>query len=142
MPGATAKPFVMRSILFDIDGTTYQCAIRRAEFVPDTATVDYEVLCPDGSGTDVGATKWSLEVEAYQSWEADSLASLLFENHGKAATVMFRPKGDEAAADNPMWTAEVTLPPPGIGGTVNEMATFTVTMGVKGEPEIDRTVTP
>jgi hypothetical protein len=142
VPTATAKPFVMRSVLFDIDGTEYQCAVRRVEFVPDTTTVDYETLCPDGSGTDVGATKWSLEVEAYQSWEADSLASLLLEHHGQDAVASFRPKGPDAAADNPLFVGDVTLPPPGIGGTVNEMATFTVTMGCHGEPEIDRNITP
>lgn len=130
----TTKPFVLRSVLFQIDTTEYQCEVSNVTFTPTTSTQEYAVLCPNGSGTDMGATTWVMTVEGYGIYEKTSLLDFMFTNQGSTATVTYQPKGATPGVDNPTITATVTVPPPGLGGTVNEFSTFSVEFPVQGAP--------
>ena len=80
----TATGYATKVISLTIDATEYQCEIEDAQLVPTAQTVEWQTACPDGNGTDVGPTSWTLNLTLAQDWQtADTLVAVLNANVGK-----------------------------------------------------------
>jgi hypothetical protein len=115
-------------VLDDLKQHTAACT-----FVPTAATSTYKTLSPSGVFSNVSAPTWVLNLEYAQDWETeDGLCRLLFDNDGEDYRVTFRPR----TGRGPSFEADVTLVPGQIGGTVDQAATASVSLGVKGRPRL------
>jgi len=144
MVAIAADPLVMTAVLFTLEdpgapGTDlqYECHVSAVTITPSQEVIEYATLCPDGSFTALGKESFQLDVVAIQDWSADGLCRFLWENAGAESTMEFQPRGGVAlGADNPKWTAVVTLPRPPVGGEVNTFAEAELVFPVKGIPAL------
>lgn len=142
MVAIAADPLVMTAVKFSLsDPDTpatlfeYECHVSAVQIVPSQEVLEYATLCPDGSFTALGKESFQVEVTAAQDWTADGLCRFLWENAGLESDMTFQPRGGAVVgADNPKWTAKVTLPRPPVGGEVNTFAEAELVFPVKGVP--------
>jgi hypothetical protein len=130
----TPTPFTFRDATVQIGTDNYEAAISKAEIVPTTATVVFKGVAPGASFTDVTEASWVANIEYAQDWSnPDSLANYLHEHAGETVDMTFVPK---RGTGQPSVTAEVILVPGSIGGTVDQTAKGSVSLGVNGKPAI------
>lgn len=141
MPIKTINPFVMKNVelIFGAEGAT--------EVVPATdndyrQAVDQVTLTPSSSGlswtglggnsfTDQATATWTMTAAGAQDWlTAGSLAELLFDHEGERRPYLLRP----IAGEGPSFTGIAILTPTQVGGSVNAVAPFSVTIGLTGKP--------
>lgn len=132
MVDIAVKPIVLKDCLLTIDVDNYQAHVSQVQFSPTSQTQTWQGLTPDATFTDVSQATWALTLAYAQDWETvNSLSLYLFNNEGATKPVIFEPK-----AGGPSWGADIVITPGAIGGTVNQFAVATVTLGVSGRPEI------
>lgn len=144
MVAIAADPLVMTAVKFTLsDPDTpatefeYECHVSAVTITPSQEVIEYATLCPDGSFTALGKESFQVDVTAVQDWTADGLCRFLWENAGLESTMEFQPRGlTPPGADNPKWTAVVTLPRPPVGGEVNTFAEAELVFPVKGVPAL------
>lgn len=142
MVAIAADPLVMTSVIFELSDPqtpatkySYECHVSSVVIQPSQEVIEYATLCPDGSFTALGKESFQVEVTAVQDWTADGLCRFLWEKAGQESVMMFRPKAGAAiGAENPKWSATVTLPRPPVGGEVNAFAEAELIFPVKGVP--------
>lgn len=136
MAEITVNPFVLRDVLFTVDADSYQAHVSAVTFTPASSIVNWQGLTPDATFSFPTATTWTADLEYAQDWStADSLSRYLFEHEGDEVDVTFEP-----VAGGPSITATLVIVPGAIGGTVNQVATATVSLGVKGKPVLEAVV--
>jgi hypothetical protein len=129
------KPVVLTDCEFLVDVDDYVGHVSRVEFVPTTPTFAWKGLTPSSAFNKAGTSTWVCNVEGAQDWETPkSLARYLLAHAGQEKTVKFKPT---VGAGMPAFEADVTIAPPPIGGAVDTVAVFTISMPVSGAPTPD-----
>lgn len=122
-----------KSIVFRIEDIDYQCDAGRVELTNDTEDNenDFVTFCDTSSAS----PKWTLEVEAIQSFDDTSLWMFLWNNAGEEAVFTFAPAGNAVpSTTQPHFTGTINVgSPPSIGGTANETFTFEKSFEVLGD---------
>lgn len=128
----TAAGYVVRDITLTIDGEDYECAVLSCVLTPETPEITWATSCPDGQGSDVGSTKWTLDLSVATDSSPTGLARILQENSGDIVTFSFVPDG----VNNPTQIAggSVRLKPIAYGGTADQLAQADVSLNVIGQP--------
>jgi len=128
-------PVVLTDCEFTVDVDDYTGHVSRVEFVPTTPTFSWKSLSPASVVNKSGTPTWVANVEGAQDWKTPkSLSRYLLAHAGQSKSVKFKPaKG----AGLPAFTATLTIAPPPIGGAVDTVGVFTVSMAVNGQPVPD-----
>lgn len=128
----TAVGYVVKSITLKIGATDYKCAIIGAVLTPAASVVEWTTACPDGQGSDVGVTKWTLDLDYAYDPAAASLSTILADTEGTVAVFEFTPD----VVNNPtrIRTGSVRIIPGPEGGTVDSLAQSSVSLPLVGAP--------
>ena len=127
-------PFTFRDATVQLGTDNYEAAISKAEIVPSSSTVVFKGVTPGATFTDVTEPSWVVNIEYAQDWgNDDSLANYLHTHAGEAVPMTLVPK---VGTGQPSVTANVILVPGSIGGTVDQTAKGSVSLGVIGKPVI------
>jgi hypothetical protein len=128
----TAAGYVVKDITITIDSVDYACAVVSCVLTPAVQTVEWTTSCPDGNGSDTGATKWTLDLDVATSSNPLELARILMDNDGAVVTFSFVPDG----VNNPTETVggSVRCAPVPFGGTAGSVAQGSVSLPVIGQP--------
>jgi hypothetical protein len=140
-----ATPLFMRdvSLTLSLVGTgtpaEFNCDAHTAEVIAEAGDdVTYQTLCPDGSFSEIGRSKYSLHIVAAQDWSAAGLARFLWDNEGATADFTYQAHGDATvpSADTPGMAGTVRLVAPNYGGEAEAYAELDVTMPCTAKPTI------
>jgi hypothetical protein len=136
MANIAASPFVLKDAVLKVGSDNFEASVSQVEITPTNSTTTWAGLTPTAVFSAVGASTWAVTFSGAQDWEdEDSLANLLLDGEGDTETLDFYPVNGGAG-----FRVTVTLVAPQIGGTVNGVPVFTVTLPVQGKPA--RIVTP
>lgn len=131
----TPVPILLSNVTLQIGAShTFEKACSAVAIVPSTSIVNFTGMSPGAQYGFPTSPTWTVTITAAQDLQtASSLHNYLLANGGTQATLVFTPN----AAD-PLSTVTVTaiLVAPQIGGDVNTVGTFSVTLGVQGQPTI------
>ena len=133
MPQITAQPIILRDVLLKLGATdSYEAHVRKVMFVPNSTTVTWQGLTPSSKFSGETEPTWTCEIEGVQDWQtANSLALYLTNNAGKDIAAVFAPV---VGSGKVQFSATVVGKAVPIGGEVNAVPVFSVTLGVKGSP--------
>jgi hypothetical protein len=124
-----------KTIKFELDGSEFQSAVKNV-----TITNEVDEL---GFGDYADSLQFSMQVEGYQDYAANSLWRKLYDNPGDSVSITFAPHGNSvASATQPHFTATgyaETLP--ALGGPAGEYFTFDVNFILDGKPAVVTTGT-
>lgn len=129
-------PFVLKDCDVKIGADNYELHLSRVRFVPQFSTVQWKAVSPAGVFVDTTAPTWTVELAGAQDLTTtNSLAQYLNDptKIGTQVTMVFKPKKGTAGT-MATYTATVTVAPVPIGGDVDTVPTFEVTLGVVGTP--------
>lgn len=127
------KPFVLKDVMLTVDADNYEAHVSQVQFTPNSSIQTWQGLTPTSAHTDATVATWQAQLAYAQDWETtDSLSLYLHANEGEEVDVVFKPR----SGSGPTVTATLIVTPGAIGGTVNQFATATVTLGCKGKPTI------
>lgn len=126
-------PLFLKDVTLEIGTGTpddFSIGVSSVTFTPTASTVSWTGLGLQ-TFTETTVATWAVALTYAQDWESTtSLSRYLFEHEGDVVPVTFIPK-----ADGPSFTADVSVTPGAIGGTVNSYAETTVTLG-STKPEL------
>jgi len=129
MPAITPVPLVVKDCLVQFTDS-YEKAVSQVEFAPSSSQIQFTAVSPGAVYTDMTPATWVLNLTFVQDWDSlTSLSKFLFDNEGETLAITVEPKTGGATI-----TANVTVTPGSIGGTVGTYATSTVALGVVGKP--------
>lgn len=133
MPAIAVAPFVLKDAIFQVGTDTYEAHVASAKIEPSSSVLTWQGITPAATFTEQTAETWSCTVTLAQDWTtANSLAQYLLTNKGQKKTVVFKPKGTTTGM--PIFTVDMIMAAPQIGGDVNTFQEATVTMGCVGVP--------
>lgn len=133
MSEIAVSPFVLKDCVISIELDDYAAAVSSATLTPASSAVTFKGLKPTAVFTDVTAATWTLDLAYAQDWEtAGSLSLYLFNNEGATKAATLKPK----SGTGPSFAVDIIITPGAVGGAVDAHATATVTLGVKGRPEL------
>lgn len=133
MAVVAVAPFVLKNVTLKIAADNYEAHVSQVEFTPSASQVTWKSLTPSSVVTDVTTATWTCTIAYAQDWKtANSLAQYLHANEGTAVVAEFVPV--VGAVGSPKFTATLVITPGAIGGTVDAIATATVTLAVQGKP--------
>lgn len=126
-------PFVLKDTIFTVGTDSYEAHVSSVKIEPAVTVLTWNGLTPSAAFTDMTAETWTCTITLAQDWTtANSLAQYLLTNKGQKKTVVFKPKG--VTTGSPIFTLDLMIAPPQIGGDINTFQEATVTMGVVGVP--------
>jgi hypothetical protein len=130
MATIAVQPFALTDAVVKVAADNYEAAVSAIEFVPNVATFSFAGLTPAAQFNFAGSPSWVVNLSGAQDWAtATSLSNYLLANAGKNVEMQFAPiKGGKA------YKATVTIVPTTIGGSVNTVPVFSVTLQVQGQP--------
>lgn len=124
----TPKPLVLKDVELTIGSGTaddFRKYVSSVAFTPSSSSITWTGLGLN-THTDVATATWTCDLTFVQDWEsADSLSRYLYDNEGETVPVTFRPK----SGVGPSFTANISVTPGAIGGSVNAYAEATVSLG-------------
>lgn len=133
MVAVAVAPFVLRDMILSIATDSYEAHVNEVSFEPSVQTLTWQGGTPAATFTDVTNATWTCKLTGAQDWiTANSLAQYLLTNAGTKKTAVFKPQG--STTGKPVFTVDIFIAPPPIGGKVNTFLEFTVTMGCAGQP--------
>jgi len=132
MANIAVAPFALTDATVKVAADNYEAAVSAIEFVPTVPTFNFTGLTPASVFNFAGAPSWVVNLSGAQDWAtATSLSNYLLTNAGKTVEMQFAPiKGGKT------YKANVTIVPTNIGGTVNSVPVFSVTLQVQGQPTL------
>lgn len=134
MAQITIQPFIMRDCLLTL-GTVgdFEAHVSQVQFDPSSSVVNWKGLTPTSVFSFGSSATWVCTLAYAQDWDtADSLSRYLFEHEGEEIEATFEPvKG------GPSVTATLIIAPGSMGGTVDQVGTATVALGVQGKPTLE-----
>lgn len=130
MAKIAVNPFVLKDVVFEVGADDYAAHVSQVEFTPDAATITWKGLSPDAVFTDVATPTWTCTVSYIQDWTPTGFSTYLFNHVGESVEVTFKP----VSGSGPSFTAEIILTSGVIGGSIEQYAAASVTLGVKGRP--------
>ena len=128
---------VLLRIVQGAEGGDYEKHVSQVEFSPSSGSVSWKGLHPEAVYNFSTATTWTCTLAYAQDWSSeDSLSGFLFDHEGETVTMVLQPdNGKVISEENPAFRAQVTVVPGTIGGSVDSVATASVTLQVQGRPE-------
>ena len=132
MPVVESQPFLLRDIMLTLGDNDYQAHVDSVQLTPSNSTVTWQGLTPSASFSAQTTSTWTADLSGVQDHEtADSLSSYLFDHEGEEVAAVFAPRNGVGRS----YTATLILAPGAIGGGVNTVAGFQVSLGCKGKPK-------
>lgn len=130
-----AKPFLMQNAVLKIEDDDFAAACSAIALVPTSSAVIFNGLKRNSSTFPTVAT-WVCTITYSQDWEtAAALAQYLHDNEGLKKEAQIIPNADEDdEAIGKGFDVVLVIAPGQIGGTVNQVASSTVSLGVDGKP--------
>lgn len=126
-------PLVLKDVILTIGTDNFEKHVSAVTFTPSSSQVTWQGLSPDATFSDVTTATWTCSLEIVQDWStSNSLCRYLFENEGDHVAATFKP----VSGSGPSFTATLIITPGAIGGTVNAVATQSVTLGCEGRPTL------
>ena len=139
MATIAVNPFILKDVLLTIESDNYEAHVSQVEFTPSASTQAWQGLTPTATFTDVTTATWTANLTYAQDWSnPDSLSYKLHEQEGMEWEVVFKP----ISGSGPSVHATLIVTPGAIGGTVNGYATASVSLAVKGKPQLVAPVGP
>lgn len=133
MSTIAVKPFVLKDVLLSVATDNYEAHVSQVQFDPSSSIQVWQGLTPTSVHTDVTTATWQAVLAYAQDWETpNSLSRYLYDHEGQEVPVVFKPR----SGSGPSFSATLVITPGSIGGTFNSFATGSVTLGVKGKPQI------
>ncbi|MGV8851714.1 MAG: hypothetical protein ACOH1M_03990 [Rhodoglobus sp.] len=133
MPIIAVLPIVLKDVVLEIETDDFAAAVSAAVLTPSSSPVVFKGLKAGAVFTDVTAATWTLALTYAQDWvTAGSLSTYLFNNEGAVVDAVLKPQ----SGSGPSFAVEIVITPGAIGGTVDQTATATVTLGVQGKPTL------
>lgn len=127
-----AQPFTMTDVKLKIDADNYEKHVSQCEFQPQGGLVSWKGLTPDSTFTAAQTPTWQLVLALAQDWKTpNSLSRYLFDHQGEQVDASFTPLDGGPAIE-----ATIIITAGNIGGSVDAVATSSVTLGVVGKPVI------
>lgn len=123
------SPLFMREATLSVAADDYATAVSSITLTPSASVVSFKGLKPTATFTDVTAPTWTLDITAAQDDADDSLFMYLWDNQGETVEMVFTPR-----AGGRTWTVDAVITPGAIGGAVDTYGTFSVQLGVSGQP--------
>jgi hypothetical protein len=117
--------------------TEFLCEVHSAVIEAEPGDdVTYQVLCPDGTYSQRGATTYALHLVGVQNWDAPGLARFLDEHDGVALDFVFQAHGHDVApsAATPAKSGTCIGQAPSYGGEVETWAEYDVALPISGRP--------
>lgn len=137
MATPVVNPFIMRDCLFQVDADNYEAHVSQVEFVPSSSVVRFKGLTPTSNHAFGTASDWLCNLTYAQDWNtADSLSEYLHEHEGESIDVTFEPVNGGRSI-----TATIIAMPGTIGGSVDAVATASVSLG-STKPALGEIPTP
>lgn len=143
MAQVNVKPIVLRNVKVNIkSGATdvgdFEKALSQVELTPTSGSASWKGLHPDAVFNFPTAETWTATLAYAQDWAtANSLSRYLFDNSGAEVVLTFVPNnGATVSATNLAFRVTVTLQSGAVGGTVDAVATASVTLQCQGKPVI------
>lgn len=138
MAAINVQPIILNDCLMTVGTDSYEAALSKVQFDPSSSVVRWKGLTPASRHAFGTTADWSCTLEYAQDWStANSLSQYLMANQGKPIVVKFTPK--KGATPGAVITATIIVAPGSIGGSVDAVATASVTVGVQGEPKVGTT---
>lgn len=126
-----AGRILYRDAVVTIDSVEYANQVNKARLVPDTPTVTYKTLVPDGVVQDTDTTTWQFELSGLQIRGVTGLAAALNAAAGDEIEVILQPK---SGTGQPTATFTMVAMPVEFGGEQGNYLTFDATFPVVGQP--------
>lgn len=131
-----AAPFTLKDVSLLIGPTAtnfeFKTSVEAVLFTPSASQVTWTGLGLN-TYTDQTTATWTVQLTYAQDWDTTtSLSRYLHANEGSTVDIVFKPK----SAGTPTVTGKVIITPGAIGGTVNQVVTAQVTLGMVGKPVI------
>lgn len=128
----TAPKFA--SLVMTVDGLNVSATVTKAQFVPDEPNLEARTMAGKRSAS--ASPAWTLDVEGLQDWfEAQNFAAFMSEHTGEDAAVVITWTG--ANGETSAASATVVCKSIPWGGTVDELATFSISLPLNGNPTIN-----
>lgn len=130
-------PITLKDVDLKIGADNYEAHVHRVRLVPTVSPVIWKSLTPTGSYQDQTNPTWAAELAGAQDQATtNSLSQYLNDpaNIGQQKTMVFKPRKTGTAGTIPTYTATVIIAPVPIGGDVDTVPTFEVTLGIVGAP--------
>jgi hypothetical protein len=126
MPILEVQPLVLKDVELLIGGLDdFRKHVSGVTFTPSSSQTTWSGLGLN-THTDSGIPTWTVTLDYVQDWTSTtSLSAYLFEHEGETVAIEFTPTDGVG----PAFTANVSIVPGAIGGTVNAFATTSVTLG-------------
>lgn len=131
------KPAILKSLEFELDGNRHECAISAYNLTSDQEILEWQTLCPEGSGSLLGKAKFALEITGYHDYsDPGSLSWMLIQAALAADTdIPFKIVDGGLTIEGELSAVAF----PSLGGEVNTLQSFTVTLALAGPPSITAT---
>lgn len=134
MAQIAVSPIVLRDALLrltvEATSSDFEKHVSQVQFTPSSSVVTWKGLAPDASFSAGTTATWSCQLAYAQDWETtNSLSRFLYDHEGEEVDCVFEPVSGGMG-----WQAKLIITPGAIGGTVDAVATATVTLGVIGKP--------
>ena len=123
-------PTTLKDVIAEFGDDDYRQHLDQVQFVPSSSTASWTGLGLN-TFTDVATATWTVNLSGAQDWSATGLSRFLFEHEGEEVDFTFRPRSGEG----PSFTTTVRITPGAIGGSVNQVAPFSVSLGCD-KPEL------
>ncbi|MBD3782446.1 MAG: hypothetical protein IE926_05730 [Micrococcales bacterium] len=129
-------PIVLRDTDMKIGADNYELHLSRVRFEPQSPQLTWKGLSPSAIFVDQGTPLWTASLAGAQDLHTtNGLAQYLNDpaNLGQQKVAVFKPKKGTVGT-MPTYTATLVIAPVPIGGDVDTIGTFEVTLGVIGAP--------
>ena len=128
----------MKEVVFDLGGTTYQCQLENIQILnntPDGAKI-YS-LCPNGEDVEETDPDYALQMRFFSDWRTGGISDFLQLHDGETVAFEFEHHPD-IPTEHTIWTGNVKIKAPTVGGDVKVTERQEVTMQIIGKPEYTR----
>ncbi|SEF13796.1 hypothetical protein [Jiangella alba] len=133
MAEVLVDPIFMKHSVLEVEADNYASACDSISITPSQSVVEWRGLRQGAVFTDVTDPTYSVVINYAQDWASpESLSRYLWENRGQTKTMTFTPTDGVT----PSWMVDVVIATGAIGGALGAAATASVTLPVKGEPEL------
>lgn len=117
-------PRTLKNVVAEFGDDDYRQHLDTVQFVPSASTTTWTGLGLN-TFTDVSTATWTVTLSGAQDWSATGLSRFLFEHEGEEVDFTFRLSADDTVA----FSSKVRITPGAVGGQVNSVAPFSVTLG-------------
>jgi hypothetical protein len=131
MATIAVTPIVLKDAIVSIDADDYAAAVSVVTLTPTAQVINFTGLKPGAVFSDVSQATWACGLTFAQDWGVEtSLSRYLFDHEGETVDAVIASQDGIGTS----WEVSLIITPGAIGGTVNQVPTSTVTLGVQGRP--------